>query len=119
MSSLVQRLFGAARRDRRKAARIRNLLNKVEIDRHVFQVEDWSCDGFLIRPYGGALTPEQRFYARFWLHTERKGRVDLPVRCRVVRVEREGLAAQFIEISAQCREMLERESLRQLRYQDS
>ncbi len=119
MSSLVQRLFGAARRDRRKAARIRNLLNKVEIDRHVFQVIDWSCDGFMIRPYDGTLAKEQRFYARFWLHTERKGRVDLPVRCRVVRVEREGLAAQFIEISAQCRDMLERESTRQLKYQES
>lgn len=118
MSSLVQRLFGAARRDRRKAARIRNLLNKVEIDRHVFQVVNWSCDGFLIRPYGGALAAEQRFYARFWLHTERQGRIDLPVRCRVVRVDRECLAAQFIEISAQCRDTLEREASRQLKHQE-
>lgn len=116
MSSLVQRLFGAARRDRRKAARIRNLLNKIEIDRHVFQVVDWSCDGFRVEPYEGNLSVEQRFYGRFWLHTERKGRVDLPVRCRVVRVERDGMAAQFIEMSAQCREMLEREAARQLKY---
>ena len=108
MSGWVERFFGDRVRDRRKAARIRSRLNKVEIDRHVFQVVNWSTGGFLLSPYEGSLKQGDLVDIRFWLHTENKGRIDFPARCRVVRLEPNGLAAQFVSMADEFKAMLER-----------
>ena len=116
MSGWVERFFGDRVRDRRKAARIRSKLNKVEIDRHVFQVINWSTGGFLLSPYEGRLKQGELVDIRFWLHTENKGRIDFPARCQVVRLEADAMAAQFVAMDDEFKDMLEKETERQLRH---
>jgi hypothetical protein len=88
-------LFGSKRHeDERAHHRAPGHGVRVQIDRHVYQVQDLSPGGFRLFPYDGDLIARQNFAFRFHvvLHGES---YDIPCHGYVVRIDEKGLAARY------------------------